>query len=130
MSHPFFWGEGGAVFVLKEQINMTASRSTQIRIYIYNFFFFFLGGEGISDAQIGLLSKEARRSMHMEIFVHFLRYVFVLVFPSNKSFVLSCNLLVHSPVPNNNWSPTGMSTLTHPLQHISGKDHDRRLRRS
>ena len=27
------------------------------------------------------------------------------------------------------WSPTGMSTLTHPLQHISGKDHDRRLRR-
>ena len=23
-----------------------------------------------------------------------------------------------------------MSTLTHPLQHISGKDHDRRLRRS
>ena len=22
-----------------------------------------------------------------------------------------------------------MSTLTHPLQHISGKDHDRRLRR-
>ena len=27
-------------------------------------------------------------------------------------------------------SPTGMSTLTHPLQHISGKDHDRRLRRS
>ena len=33
-------------------------------------------------------------------------------------------------VPNNSWSPTGMSTLTHPLQHISGKDHDRRLRRS
>ena len=33
-------------------------------------------------------------------------------------------------VPNNNWSPTGMSTLTHPLQHISGKDHDRRLRTS
>ena len=27
-------------------------------------------------------------------------------------------------------SPTGMSTLTHPLQRISGKDHDRRLRRS
>ena len=25
---------------------------------------------------------------------------------------------------NNSWSPTGMSTLTHPLQHISGKDHD------
>ena len=23
--------------------------------------------------------------------------------------------------------PTGMSTLTHPLQHISGKNHDRRL---
>ena len=23
-----------------------------------------------------------------------------------------------------------MSTLTHPIQHISGKDHDRRLRRS
>ena len=23
-----------------------------------------------------------------------------------------------------------MSTLTHPLQHISGKDHDRRIRRS
>ena len=33
-------------------------------------------------------------------------------------------------VLNNNWSPTGMSTLTHSLQHISGKDHDRRLRRS
>ena len=33
-------------------------------------------------------------------------------------------------VPNNSWSPTGMSTLTHPLQHISGKDHDRRLRGS
>ena len=30
-------------------------------------------------------------------------------------------------VPNNSWSPTGMSTLTHGLQHISGKDHDRRL---
>ena len=27
-------------------------------------------------------------------------------------------------------SPTGMSTLTHPLQYISGKDHDRRLKRS
>ena len=27
-------------------------------------------------------------------------------------------------------SPTGMSTVTHPLQHISGKDNDRRLRRS
>ena len=30
-------------------------------------------------------------------------------------------------VPNNSWSPTWMSTLTHPLQHISGKNHDRRL---
>ena len=28
---------------------------------------------------------------------------------------------------SNSWNPTGMSTLTHPLQHISGKDHDRRL---
>ena len=28
------------------------------------------------------------------------------------------------------WSLTGMSTLTHPLQHISGKDHDRCPRRS
>ena len=28
---------------------------------------------------------------------------------------------------NNSLSPTGISTLTHPLQHISGKDHDRRL---
>ena len=33
-------------------------------------------------------------------------------------------------VPKNSWSPTGMSTLTQPLQHISGKDHNRRLRRS
>ena len=33
-------------------------------------------------------------------------------------------------LPNNTWSPTGMSTLTHPFQHISEKDHDRRLRRS
>ena len=33
-------------------------------------------------------------------------------------------------IPNNSWSPTGLSTLTHPLQDISGKDHDRRLRRS
>ena len=33
-------------------------------------------------------------------------------------------------VPNNGWSPTGTSTLTQPLQHISGKDHDRRFRRS
>ena len=33
-------------------------------------------------------------------------------------------------VLKNSWSPTGMSTLTHPLQHSSGKDHDRRLRRS
>ena len=33
-------------------------------------------------------------------------------------------------VSNNSWSPTGMSTLTHPLQHISGKDLNRRLRRS
>ena len=66
---------------------MTASRSTQIRIYIYIYicfcFCFFVclfvcgGGGGISDAQIGLLSDEARRSMHMEIFVHFLRYIFV-----------------------------------------------------
>ena len=32
--------------------------------------------------------------------------------------------------PNNSWSPTGVSTLPHPLQHISGKDHDRRLRKS
>ena len=31
---------------------------------------------------------------------------------------------------NNSWNPTGVSTLTHPLQHISGKDRDRRLRRS
>ena len=27
-------------------------------------------------------------------------------------------------VLNNSWSPTGMSTLTHPLQYISRKDHD------
>ena len=33
-------------------------------------------------------------------------------------------------VRNNSWSLTGMSTLTHPLQHISGKDCDRRLIRS
>ena len=33
-------------------------------------------------------------------------------------------------VLNNSWNPTEMSTLTHPLQHISGKDHDRRHRRS
>ena len=33
-------------------------------------------------------------------------------------------------VPNNSWSPTGMSTLTHPLQHMSEKDCDRHLRRS
>ena len=32
-------------------------------------------------------------------------------------------------VPNNGWSPTGISTLTHPLQHTSGKDHDTRIRR-
>ena len=77
---------------------MTASRSTQIRI-LYIYIFFFFGGGEISDAQIGLLSNEARRSMHMEIFVHFVTFSsFVLVFPSNKSFVLSCNLLVHSPV--------------------------------
>ena len=35
-----------------------------------------------------------------------------------------------SCMPNNSWSPTGMSTLSHSLQHISGKDRDRRLRRS
>ena len=31
---------------------------------------------------------------------------------------------------NNSWSPTGMSSLTYPIQpqHISEKDHDRRLR--
>ena len=28
------------------------------------------------------------------------------------------------------WSPTGMSTLIRPLQHVSGKDHDRCLRRA
>ena len=33
-------------------------------------------------------------------------------------------------VPNSSWSPIEMSALTHPLQHISGKDYDRRLRRS
>ena len=33
-------------------------------------------------------------------------------------------------VPNNSCSLSGMCTLTHPLQHISGKDHDRPLRRS
>ena len=33
-------------------------------------------------------------------------------------------------VPNNSWSLTWMSTLTHPLQHISGKNRDRCLRRS
>ena len=33
-------------------------------------------------------------------------------------------------VPKNSWSPTGLSTFTQPLQHISGKDHDRRLRKS
>ena len=31
---------------------------------------------------------------------------------------------------NNSWSPTGMSTPTHPLQYISGKNHGRQLRRS
>ena len=31
---------------------------------------------------------------------------------------------------NNSWSPTEIFTVTHPLQYISGKDHDRRLRRS
>ena len=31
-------------------------------------------------------------------------------------------------VPNNSCSPTGMSALTHPLQHISGKDHERRMK--
>ena len=31
-------------------------------------------------------------------------------------------------VPNNTCNPTGMSILTHPLQHISGKDHDRCLK--
>ena len=35
-----------------------------------------------------------------------------------------------SAVLFNSWSPTGMPTLTHPLQYISGMDHDRRLRRS
>ena len=30
-------------------------------------------------------------------------------------------------VPNNSWSPTGVHTLTYPLQHTSGKDYDRRL---
>ena len=33
-------------------------------------------------------------------------------------------------VLNNSSSLTRMSSLTHPLQHISGKDHDRCLRRS
>ena len=33
-------------------------------------------------------------------------------------------------VPNNSWSPTWMFTLARPLPHISGKDHDRCLRRS
>ena len=33
-------------------------------------------------------------------------------------------------VLNNSSSPTGMSALTHPLQRISGNDHDRRLQRS
>ena len=33
-------------------------------------------------------------------------------------------------VSYNSWCPTGMSTLSHLLQHISGKDHDRRLRKS
>ena len=33
-------------------------------------------------------------------------------------------------VPSNSWSPTGMSSLTHFLQHISTTDHDRPLRRS
>ena len=42
-----------------------------------------------------------------------------------------CSSLQWQPrrlVPNNSWSSTGMSTLIHPLQHISEKDHDRRLR--
>ena len=42
------------------------------------------------------------------------------------SAVLS-NSMYRRLVPNNSWSPTGMSILTHPLQHISGKDHDRCL---
>ena len=29
---------------------------------------------------------------------------------------------------NNSWCLTGMPTLTHPLQHISGKDHNRCLK--
>ena len=33
-------------------------------------------------------------------------------------------------VPNNSWSPKRVSNITHHLQHISGKDHDRCLRRS
>ena len=41
-----------------------------------------------------------------------------------KSF-LSSLLLSHRSTDS-----VGMSTFTHPLQHISGKDHDRRLRRS
>ena len=43
------------------------------------------------------------------------------------SAVLS-NSMYRRLVPNNSWSPTGMSDLTHPFQHISGRDHDRRLR--
>ena len=44
--------------------------------------------------------------------------------------IISAVLFNSSMVPNNSWSPTGVCALTHPLQHNSGKDHDRRLRRS
>ena len=40
------------------------------------------------------------------------RPIFVLVFPSNKSFVLSCNLLVHSPL----WYPWQWHTDNDPIE--------------
>ena len=49
-----------------------------------------------------------------------------------KRYGQQCSLLqlqYRRLVPNDSWSPTGMSTLTHSLQHSCGKDHDRHLRR-
>ena len=41
-----------------------------------------------------------------------------------------CQCQLRRLVPNNSWSGTGMFTPNHSLQHIFGKDHNRRLKKS
>ena len=99
------------LFVFKERTNMTASKSTQIRILKKG-----VGEEGkISGANRPTDKTSHTKHAYGNICIFSTlrsRPTFVLVFPSNKSYVLSSNLLVHRHF----WYPWQWLTDNDPIE--------------